>query len=165
MTAWTPCDGDSPSRRTVLAAGGTAILTATAGCTAAVDFLGNQLLGQVNVFNETDRQLGGSIVVVGPSDETVLDTTFDLAHADSEDNDSTAVYDDVWGDAGAYEATIELDDAEIEGESEASETVTIDDPEEQMLAVALGSTEVDESIGFRVGTSLSEFAAGNSTSS
>ncbi|ELY63143.1 hypothetical protein C489_20046 [Natrinema versiforme JCM 10478] len=147
-----------------LAAGGTAALAATAGCTAVMDFIGDQLLEQVNVFNETDRRVSGSIVVIDPDGDTALDETFDIAASDSEDNESNgddeqsvAVYDDVWDGAGDYEVTVELDDAEIDGESGANETVTIDDPEEEMLAVALGSEEVDEPIGFRVGKSLSDF--------
>lgn len=164
MALRTSHDGGSPSRRAFLAAGGTAVLAATAGCTALVDYVGNRLLEQVNVFNEIERRVQGSIVVVDPAGETVLDETFDLASRESEDGDSNATYDDVWNDPGAYEVTLELADTEIEGVSRASETVTIDDPAEQMLAVALGSSEVAEPIGFRVGTSLSEFAGGNASS-
>ncbi|SFC51841.1 hypothetical protein SAMN05444422_109194 [Halobiforma haloterrestris] len=130
-----------------------------------IDFIGNRLLEQVNVFNETDQRIGGSIVIRGPGGDTVLDETFDIAPSDSEDDEddgddeqSTAVYDDVWDGSGAYEATVELDDTEIDGESEATATVTIDDPDEEMLAVPLGSEEVDEPIAFRVGESLSDFA-------
>ena len=157
-------NGGSTSRRAFLAAGGTAALAATAGCGAVAEFIGNQLLEEVNVFNETDRRVEGSVTVVDPAGETVLDGTFDLASRESEDGDSTATYDEVWTEAGAYEATVELADADIDGASEATETVTIDDPDEQMLAVALGSAEVGDPIGFRVGESLSEFAAGNSSS-
>ena len=164
MVSQIPHDGESPSRRSFLAAGGTAVLAATAGCSSVIDSLANRLLEQVNVFNETDRRVEGSIVVVDPAGEPVLDTTFDLASRESGDGSSNATYDDVWGEAGAYEATLELTDTEIDGQSSASETVTIDDPDEQMLAVALGSSEVEEPIGFRVGTSLSEFAGGNASS-
>ncbi|WP_053947120.1 hypothetical protein [Halolamina sediminis] len=163
MTFQSSHDGGSPSRRAFLAATGTAVLTATAGCSAMAEFVGNQLLEQVNVFNETDRRVEGSIVVTDPAGETALDTTFDLASSESEDGNSTATYDDVWGEAGAYEVTLELTDTEIAGTSSASQTVAIDDPEEQMLAAALGSSETDEPIAFRVGTSLSEFAGGNSS--
>lgn len=129
-----------------------------------MDFVGDRLLEQVNVFNETDRRVAGSITVVDPAGETALDETFDLAPSDagndsnSDGDQSVAVYDDVWGEAGSYEATVELPDTEIDGRSRASETVTIDDPDEQLLGVALGSEEVDEPIGFRVGKSLSDLA-------
>ncbi|OAQ51324.1 hypothetical protein HTG_17455 [Natrinema mahii] len=132
-----------------------------------MDFVGDRLLEQVNVFNETDRRVAGSIAVVDPAGETALDETFDLAPSDSgddegaasgDDEQSVAVYDDVWGEAGAYEATVELTGTDIDGQSQASETVTIDDPDEQLLGVALGSETVDEPIGFRVGESLSELA-------
>ncbi|GAA0668777.1 twin-arginine translocation signal domain-containing protein [Natronoarchaeum mannanilyticum] len=170
MTARIPHDDAQPSRRSFLAASGTAVLAASAGCTAVVDFIGDRLLEEVNVFNETNRRVGGSITVVDPAGDTVLDETFDLAASDdedgsgsgnessSEDEQSTAVYDDVWTESGSYEVTVELPDTEIDGQSQASGTVTIDDTDEEMLAVALGSGEVDEPIGFRVGESLSDFA-------
>ncbi|QCC61788.1 hypothetical protein NP511_21830 [Natrinema thermotolerans] len=163
----TPRDG-THTRRAALAASATALLTAVAGCTTAMDFIGDRLLEQVNVFNETDRRVAGSIAVGDPAGETVLDETFDLAPSESEndnegsasgdDEQSVAVYDDVWGDAGSYEVTVELTDTEIDGRSRASETVTISDPDEQLLGVALGSEEVGEPIGFRVGESLSDLA-------
>jgi hypothetical protein len=138
------------------------MLAATAGCTAVMDFIGNRLLEQVNVFNETDRRIGGSIVVVDPDGDTALDETFDIAPSDSgnddgDDEQSVAVYDDVWDGAGTYEVTVELDATDIDGESRASETVPIDDPDAEMVAVVLGSEEVDDPIGFRVGESLSDF--------
>jgi hypothetical protein len=45
----------------------------------------------------------------------------------------------------------------IEGVSEATETVSIDNPDEEMLAIPLGAGDVDDPIGFRVGTEFSEF--------
>jgi len=170
MTARIPRDGARPSRRSFLAASGTAVLAATAGCTAVVDFIGDRLLEEVNVFNETNRRVGGSITVADPAGDTVLDETFDLAASDdedgsssgnessSDDEQSTAVYDDVWTESGSYEVTVELPDTEIDGQSRASGTVSIENVDEEMLAVALGSGEVDEPIGFRVGESLSDFA-------
>ncbi|WP_245800622.1 hypothetical protein [Natrinema saccharevitans] len=132
-----------------------------------MDFVGDRLLEQVNVFNETDRRVTGSIAVVDPAGETALDETFDLAPSDSgddegaasgDDEQSVAVYDDVWGEAGSYEANVELTGTDIDGQSQASEMVTIDDSDEQLLGVALGSEAVDEPIGFRVGESLSDLA-------
>ncbi|WP_254522265.1 hypothetical protein [Natrinema caseinilyticum] len=156
------------SRRAFLAASGTAILTVTAGCTAVVDYVGNRLLEQVNVFNETDRRVAGTISVAGPAGESVLNGAFDLAPStdengadgsDSEDDErSVATYDDVWDEAGSYEATVELDDTEIDGRSHASDTLTIDDPDVQILGVALGLDDVEEPIEFRVGESLSDLA-------
>lgn len=159
-----PRHGTALSRRSFLAATGTAALTTTAGCSTVVDFVGNQILDHVNVFNETERRVGGSIELVDPASETVLDETFDLATPNTETEDegsTTAVYGDVWTDGGSYEVTVELDGVEIDGESRASETVTIDDVDEEMLAVPLGADDLDAGIAFRVGTSLSDFASGN----
>ncbi|SFS54308.1 hypothetical protein [Halostagnicola kamekurae] len=163
MTTQNPGDG-SRSRRTFLATSGATVLAATAGCTTVVDFIGDQLLEEVNVFNETNRKIAGSITIESPAGETVLDGTFDLISSENDDGTSSeddgqsvATYDDVWDGAGDYEATVRVDGTEIDGQAQASETVTIDDPDELMLAAALGSGEVDEPIGFRVGESLSDF--------
>lgn len=147
-----------PSRRQFLAASGTAVLTTIAGCSRLANFIADQILEDVNVFNETAQQRSGSIKLTDPAGETVLDDSFDLSSSESEDddNDSTAVFPDVWTEAGSYDATLELD-ADIDGQSEATDTVTITDPDEEMLAVVLGDESMDEPIGFRVGEDLSSF--------
>ena len=147
-----------PSRRQFLAAVGTAVLTTVAGCSQLANFIADQILEDVNVFNETAQQRSGSIKVTGPAGETVLDDSFDLSSSESEndDNDSTAVFADVWTEAGSYDATLELD-TDIDGHSQATDTVTITAPDEEMLAVVLGVESMEESIGFRVGEDLSGF--------
>jgi hypothetical protein len=149
----------TPSRRTFLAGSGAAILATTGGCSAVLDAVGDRVLEHVNVFNETTQRLPGSVAVVDPAGETVLDETFELAPSDaaSDDGESAAVYADVWTTAGDYEVTVSLTDAEIDGTSRATETVTIDAPDEEMLAIPLGAEDVDAAIGFRVGESLSDF--------
>ncbi len=160
MSSHNPSGGVSTTRRRFLAASGTALLTAAAGCSAVVDFIGNQILEEVNVFNEVNRRVEGSIEVVDPAGDTALEETFDLAPADSEDNeeDSGATYADVWTETGSYEISVELANTEVDGISQATETMTIDDTDEEMVGIALGSDEEDEAIAFRVGESLSDFA-------
>lgn len=155
----TPRTPRTPSRRTFLAGGGAAVLAATAGCSAVLDAVGDRLLEQVNVFNETTQRLPGAVEVVDPAGDTVLDGAFELAPSDdgSDGGDSVAVYADVWTAAGAYEVTVSLTDADIDGTSRATETVTIDAPDEELLAIPLGAADVDAAIGFRVGESLSDF--------
>ena len=147
-----------PSRRQLLAAGGTAVLTTVAGCSRLANFIADQVLEDVNVFNETAQRQSGTIQVTGPAGESVLDDSFDLSPSESEDddNDSTAVFADVWTEAGSYDATLELD-TDIDGRSQATDTVTITAPDEEMLAVVLGDESMDEPIGFRVGEDLSGF--------
>jgi len=149
------------SRRSFLAATGVATATAMTGCTGLLDFVGNQVLGHVNVFNGIDQRVSGSITVSGPDGETLLDETFELVSSNTESSDgqSSAVFDDVWSGAGSYEASVELDDATIDGESQATGTVEITDTDEQMLAVVLGVPDTEEPIAFRVGTSFSEFVS------
>lgn len=159
MTQFSP-ECPTPTRRQFLAAGSTAAATAVAGCSNVVNYLADRVLEDVNVFNETNRQLEGTIDVTAPSGETVLDETFSIARSDSESDDNNqdaALYEDVWSEAGSYEVTVALADTEIEGQSQASATVDISNPDEEMLAVALGSADLDEPIAFRVGEELTDF--------
>jgi hypothetical protein len=134
------------------------VTAATAGCAGAIDALGNQFLGQVNVFNETDRRFAGSVAVAGPDGESRLDETFELisSRTDTGDGQSVAAYDDVWDGSGGYEVTVDLDD-DVDSQSRVTETVEIDTPDEQRLAVVVGGAGADDPVDFRVGESLSEF--------
>ena len=148
------------SRRAVLAAGGTALAAALAGCGGVLDLVSNNILKQVNVFNETDRRVAGSIAVAGPDGESRLDETFELIspHTDTGDGRSFAGYDDVWNGEASYEVSVELDEAEVDGTSSATETVEIDAPDEERLAVVLGAADLNDPIAFRVGENFSDFA-------
>lgn len=136
-------------------------MAAAAGCSDVVNFIGDQVLEDVNVFNQTDRPIAGSIEVVSPGGDTTLDDTFDLISATpdgGEDGSNVAAYGDVWTETGSYEVTVTLDGAEIDGTSEASDTVTIQDTEEEMLGIALGAKSEDEPIAFHVGESFTDLA-------
>ena len=158
------------TRRRLLIGTGAAAATATAGCTTVVNWLADMALADVNLFNETDGELAGTITVTGPDGETLLDDSFELLPSDDDDNNgdgddneseddgsNLAAYSDVWTDPGEYEATVTVTDGPLAG-SEATETVTIDDTEEEMLAVPLGAEEETGDIVFRVGTDLTDFA-------
>lgn len=131
-----PSSNSTLSRRALLATGATAVLTATAGCTAVFDFVGEQFLEDVNVFNETRKRIEG-------------------VRGDRPGN--AAFYADVWADSGDYNVKVTLTDP-IEGVSEATETVTIGKPDEEMLAIPLGADNLDAPIGFRAETGFSDFS-------
>ena len=161
MTPYDPSGGISTTRRRFLAASGTALLTATAGCSALADFIGSQILKEVNVFNQTDRPIAGSIEVVGPGGDTTLDDTFDLISATpdgGEDGSNVAAYGEVWTKTGSYEVRVSINDAKIDGTSEASDTVTIGDTDEEMVGVTLGGGTEGDAIKFRVGESFTDLA-------
>jgi len=136
-------------------------MAAMAGCSAVANFIGDQVLEDVNVFNQTDGPITGSIEVVGPGGDTDLDDTFALISATSdgeEDGSNVAAYGDVWTETGSYEVSVSLDDTDIDGTSEASDTVSIEDADEEMLGIALGAESEDEPITFRVGESFTDLA-------
>lgn len=67
------------------------------------------------------------------------------------------VYSDVWTDSGEYDIDVELESEDaIEDTTSATETVSIDDPDEEMLVVLFGSEADDGPISFHVITALSE---------
>jgi hypothetical protein len=145
------------TRRRLLAASGAAALTAVAGCSAVVDAIANQVLGEVNVFNQLDRDVSGSITVRTPSSDTALDETFDLPSVETDGESNFVAYDGVWGEPGDYEFSVELSSSETEAASEAEKTVAVDETDEDMIGVAIGADVVDELIAIRAGRSLSDF--------
>lgn len=158
MSHHDPSNSVSTTRRRFLAASGTALLTAATGCSALVNAIGSQVFEEVNVLNEMDRTVSGSVEVTDPDGDTALEATFDLSPMDSDEESNVVAYDDVWEAAGDYDVSIELTDVDIEGTSQASKTVTIDDTTENMVAIAVGSDETDEPVAIRVGDSFSDFA-------
>jgi len=148
----------SVSRRRFLAAGSTTATVAVAGCAGIVDWIAGFVLEDVNVFNETDRQVEGTIELRDAGGTVVLDESFTLDPPDNDDDDNNsnlATYADIWTDANEYEVSVELA-TPVEGESSASETFTIEDSDEERLFVVLGSEELDDSVAFRVGEELSD---------
>jgi hypothetical protein len=138
-------------------AGGIAAATAAvAGCTeGSINWIADKFLEEVNIFNETDSEVSGAVTIVGPDGETRLDEGFTLDGSDDDSDENSSYYGDVWTDAGSYDVSMELDDP-VEGKTSASETVSIDDPGDQMLVVVLGGKELDADIAFRVGDDLSD---------
>lgn len=154
------------SRRHFLAYGGAALTAGTAGCTGIANSLADLALGDVNVFNETNDTLTGSVTITDAADKTVLSESFELPPsssgedaAEEDTEDGMTAYEDVWTDSGTYAASVELDgDSTVRGESAGSESVSIDDTSEEMLAIVFGGEELDDAIGFIIGESLSDLA-------
>jgi hypothetical protein len=144
-------NGVSATRRQVLVVIGTAFLTSVAGCSAIRGFTSDLALEEVNVFNMVDRQVRGSIEVVDPAGDTALERTFDLEHEQDQNSG------DVFSDAGEYTVSVELANTEIEGDSRASETVSIDDTAEERVGVVFNTNEEYEPIVIRVGTTPEDF--------
>lgn len=155
------------SRRGFVTGCGTVALAGAAGCTDVVNRLADLALGDVNLFNNTDRTVGGTIAVSDPGGETILSESFELAPSSDGDDETDGdddmnggdhtAYEDVWDGSGAYEARVELDEPARE-QAIASSSVSIENPDEEMLAAVIGPEESDSGIEFRVGEELSEFA-------
>ena len=144
-------NGVSTTRRKVLVVSGTVLLTSIAGCSAIRDYTSDLVLEEVNVFNMANQQIEGSIEVVDPAGDTALEKTFDLGH--EEDQNSG----DVLGATGEYAVSVELMNTEIEGSSQASKTVSIDDTDEERVGVVFNTNETYEPIVIRVGTTPKDF--------
>lgn len=145
------------SRRQFLAAGGATATAAVAGCTeGAINWIAGHVLEEVNVFNATNSSVEGAVSVVGPDGETRLDEAFEVSgEGGSGDEEDGHTYSDVWAGAGSYEVSVDLD-GELDAVSGATETVSIDDPDDDMLMILLGSDEIEETIAFSVGDSFTD---------
>jgi hypothetical protein len=112
----------------------------------------SSIFEDVNVINNTDQTVTGSITVTDPNDETVLEETFELVSGnDTEtatpqtgtETDSAAVrYEDVFTTAGEYTVSVTLDeDSAIEGVTENERAVAVPDTDNANVLVTLGDTE------------------------
>ncbi len=77
-----------------------------------MDAIANQILGNVSVLNQLDRRVGGSVTVLDPSGGTALDGTFDLPSVETDGESNLVAYENVWGESGDYEVSVELTDTE-----------------------------------------------------
>jgi hypothetical protein len=153
------------SRRNFLAAGAAVATAAVAGCTeGTINWFADKVFKQVNVLNNTDRELNGSIAVTGPDGETVLDETFSIdAEEQDVDEEGSGVFGDVWTTEGSYEVSVELDDP-VDDVTGDSETVSISEPDNEILVVVVGSDDLDSTVAFRVGDSFTDAVPGQEDS-
>ena len=145
------------SRRNFLAAGAAAATAAVAGCTeGTINWFADKIFKHVNVLNSTGRELNGSITITGPDGENRLDEEFSIdAEEQDVDEEGSGVFGDVWTTEGSYEVSVEFDDP-VDGVTEDSETVSISEPDNEILVVAVGSDELDRAVAFRVGESFTD---------
>jgi len=145
------------SRRGFLAAGAAVATAAVAGCTeGTVNWFADRVFEEVNVMNGHENSVTGSITVTGPDGESRLDDEFDAATEQEYNGEGDSpVFGDVWAGEGSYDVTVAFDDP-VEDVTEASETVSISDPDNEMLVVAIAFDDVDETVAFRVGDSLTD---------
>ena len=139
------------NRRRLLVVGGTLATAGLAGCMGALDSVAEAILKDVNIINGTQAERSGSITVVGPAGETLLSEEFTVAPENNEGTEgetpSTPTFEDVSAGSGEYTVTVSLDsNSAIDGTTDAGATVTVDDPENQHIIVALGAGESDRKI-------------------
>jgi len=153
----TPTRARTPTatRRRLLTAGAAAASVGLAGCAETIgNLIAEFVLDDVNLLNETDRVLTGSIAVTDPDGETVLDESFDLEPAADEEDETTeasqAVYSDLFERAGEYGFTVELADDEIDGETGAELVREISDAEEEHAVIVMGSDDLSAGFGLFV---------------
>ena len=151
----------SVTRRHAIAVGASAAIVSTAGCSALLDAVGNQVFEEVNLLNQLDHAVTGSIEIVDPDGETVLDTSFDVPSTESDGDSNIVAYADVWTTTGEYRVDLELADTEIAGTSRLDRPFPITSTEEELVAISIGSTDASEPIALRVGESFSDLGETN----
>jgi hypothetical protein len=110
-----------------------------------------------------NREVSGSIEVVDPEGETVLDTSFDVPSTESDGESNIVAYADVWTTAGEYRVDLELEDTVIAGTSQLNQRFSISSTEEELVAISIGSSGEREPIALRVGESFSDLGQTNET--
>lgn len=147
---------ESVSRRQAIAIGASATIASTAGCSTVLDAVGNQVFEQVNLLNQLNHEVSGSMTIVDPSGETVLDTAFDVPSTESGGESNIVAFANVWTSTGEYQVDLELADTEIAGTSQLSQPFSITNTEEEIVAISIGSSDEAEPIALRVGDSFSD---------
>lgn len=126
------------TRRGALAAGA-ALVVPLAGCTRVSEFLVDRFTGQVNLFNTSDLRLTGSLELVDPRGEVLLDEAIALAPgSDGEEGEPAATYENVLTSSGSHELTLALDATDRTGAMTVAETLPIEKPDEERVVVFLG---------------------------
>lgn len=132
------------NRRQFLGGTSIAISAGVAGCTDMIfDFIAGWLLEDVNLVNETDHPVSGSIEITDPDGAVVLEEQFELAPAAEDDEDTEAdqsQFADVFATAGSYEFVVELDaGSAVNGVDHLEDTVEISEPGEEYVLVGFGA--------------------------
>jgi len=150
----TPPSADRLGRRRLLTAAGTAAVVGLAGCAGVANSIAELALGEVNLFNDTDQQVAGSITVTDPEGSTALDETFEIEPSsdDEEESDeeeeSGESYDDVFAGAGSYTVDAELDDdSAVSGDGTIETDLEVADPEEEHIVVVFGADDFEGGAG------------------
>jgi hypothetical protein len=163
MSQHTSSTLDAVTRRRAVAIGGSAVLASTAGCSTVLDAVGSRVLEEVNVLNQLTHEVSGSIEVTDPAGETVLDDSFDVPSTESDGESNVVAYADVWTTPGTYRVEMELTDTVVGGVSRVDRRVSIDDTEDELVALSVGSGDESEPIAVRVGESFSDLGRPNGT--
>jgi len=163
MSQNTRSSSESVTRRRALAIGASAAVASTAGCATVLDAIGNQVFEEVNLLNQLNQEVSGSVEIVDPDGETVLDTSFDVPSTESGGESNIVAYADVWTTTGEYQVDLELSDTEIAGTSRLNQRFSITNTEEEIVAISIGSTDETEPIALRVGESFSDLGQTNET--
>ena len=129
------------TRREALAGGVCLLVGGLAGCTRASEFIADRVTGELNLFNTLNRRLSGSLELVGPDGETLLDERVELAPSSGGsggEREPAAIYEGVLETAGSYQLTLDIDTTGEPDGSRLTGTYEVTDPGEQRLVVLLG---------------------------
>lgn len=155
---------ESVTRRRAIAIGASVAVASTAGCSTVLDAIGNQIFEEINLLNQLNQEVSGSIEVVDPNGEAVLDTSFDVPSTESGGESNIVAYADVWTTSGEYQVDLKLADTVIAGTSQLNRRFSITSTEEELVAISIGSSDENEPIALRVGESFSNLGQTNETS-
>jgi hypothetical protein len=135
------------TRRETLVGGTCVLAGALAGCTRVSEFITDRFTGELNLFNTVDERLTGSLELVAPEGQTLLDEQLDLGPSSGGDErEPSAVYEGVLQTAGPHQLTVEVDATSEHPASRTPGTYEVTDPDDQKFVVLLGGTFTTEFI-------------------
>lgn len=120
-------------RRRFLAATAVAGVATLAGCSGIVENLAKRALGDVNITNDTDREVTIAVVIESADGSVVFEETVTLSPSGStsgDDSQPSQQFNDVWNSTGEYEVQ-----ADVEGGPSSTETISIESTDNALLVV------------------------------
>ncbi|ERG89049.1 MAG: hypothetical protein J07HX5_01200 [halophilic archaeon J07HX5] len=111
----------------------------------------DNMIGDVVVYNERASQTNGELRLTDPTGSVRVNEPFEVVSPSAADDDENmAPFKNVWTTDGSYEVSLELTKTDIDGADSMIETVSVANPEKEMLIVRLSADGPGDPINFCV---------------
>ncbi|MDS0255775.1 hypothetical protein [Haloarcula argentinensis] len=163
-------DQNLTNRRSILL-GFSAMVAGVSGCSSLSESAGSLPIGleDITIVNALDGRCIGSIEVINPDSERVLNKQFDaeggadLPPNGDIDEKHVAQYNDVLSTSGTYTVSVAIDEeSKVEGTPELNADISVSKPDKENLMIAIGGEEPAEPIAIAVVEKIGDLSDWNS---